>query len=120
MSDPVARSWRITRRALAAALVGGAAGVTWPRWAFWRPDTSALQALATRPDAAALRQLGLRLAATAPWPQDELIATLNASLARGGYDAAIAQDRASGALLAVDGWLVPETQALAGLWLASA
>ena len=79
-----------------------------------------LAALANRPDAADLHLLGERLRASAPRPMGELEAALSASLERGGYDAALAADRKAGALTAIDGWFIPETQALAGLWLASA
>lgn len=118
MSDPVARSWRITRRAFGATalgLAGAAALALWPRG-----TGGDLDALADRADAAELRILGERLRAATPWPKEELEAALGASLARGGYDAALAEDRKAGALVPVDGWLIPETQALAGLWLASA
>jgi hypothetical protein len=120
MSDPVARSWQLTRRTLgggALALLGLAAAETWPRWAFWRGNGSDLSGLASLPEAAALKALGARAGAQAL--SDEEAAALGARL-KDGYAAAVARDRAGGRLSSVDGWLVPETQALAGRWLASA
>lgn len=120
MSDPLARSWRVTRRTLGGgvlALLGLAAAQTWPRWAFWRGNGSDLAGLASLPEAAALTALGAR-AGAGPLSGEEA-ASLGARL-KDGYPAAVARDRAEGRLIAVDGWLVPETQALAGRWLASA
>ena len=60
MSDPVARSWQVTRRSLAGlglALAGLAAVETWPRWAFWRGG-GGFDSLASLPEAEALRALG--------------------------------------------------------------
>jgi hypothetical protein len=118
MSDPVARSWRITRRTLGAGLLGLAAAIGLNAWP--RGKEAELDALGARADASDLRIIGERLSATSPWPKDEVEAALSARLASGGYDAAVARDRRSGALTAVEGWLIPETQALAALWLASA
>lgn len=121
MSEPIARSWRITRRTLGASVLGAfglAAVQTWPRWAFWSSNGSELEALAALPQADALRALGSRLIRS-PSPPNAVATSLLERLA-GGYDSAVARDRAEGRLMAVDGWLVPETQALAGLWLASA
>lgn len=115
MSDPVERSWKVTRRTLgvsALALLGLAAAETWPAWRFW-PSGEGLSDLATRPDAAALRALGARLG---PPPAD-LEARLSERL-KVGYDAAVAEDRRNGALAPVDGWLVAETELLAAQWLA--
>lgn len=121
MSDPIARSWRTTRRSLGAsllALAGLAAFETWPRWAFWQSGAG-LADLTARPDSAPLRILGSRLLAGQPLSKAEIESRLSPRLAEGGYDAALGRDRAAGALIAIDGWLVPETQALAGAWLAS-
>jgi hypothetical protein len=120
MSDPVGRSWRLTRRTLggtALALLGLGAAESWPRWAFWRGNGSDLSALSGLPEAAALSALGARVPG-GPLSDDEA-ALLSARL-KDGYAAAVAQDRAEGRLSTVDGWLLPETQALAGRWLASA
>ncbi|MFO1235451.1 MAG: hypothetical protein U1F24_00195 [Alphaproteobacteria bacterium] len=122
MSGPTDRSWRITRRTLglaALAALGGTAAGTWPRWAFWRTALGAsLAALAGLPQAAALKALGARIAAGEG--REALAARLEASLAPDGYDAAVARDRAAGRFVVVDGWRVPETTALAAMWLASA
>ncbi len=122
MSDPVGRSWTVTRRTFGATVLGAlglAAVAAWPRWAFWRGSASSLGALAGLPQAAALKALGRQAQASLKVPADYADA-LAARLKDEGYDGAVARDRAEGRLLAIDGWLVPETQALAGLWLASA
>jgi len=122
MSGPTDRSWRITRRTLglsALAALGGTAAGTWPRWAFWRTAAGAsLAALASLPQAAALRALGARIVGEGM--DQGLEARLEAKLAPDGYDAAVARDRAAGRFVTVDGWRVPETAALAAVWLASA
>lgn len=122
MSGPTDRSWRITRRTLglsALAALGGTAAGTWPRWAFWRTAAGAsLAALASLPQAAALRALGARIVGEGM--DQGLEARLEAKLAPDGYDAAVARDRAAGRFVTVDGWRVPETTALAAMWLASA
>ena len=76
--------------------------------------TDRLDALADLPDAAALTALGARPDAAA---LSDVEARLDAKLGD-GYAAAIAADRASGKVLAVDGWQVPETQLLAAAYLA--
>jgi len=122
MSDPVGRSWAITRRTLGVtvlAALGLTAAETWPRWAFWRGSASSLDALAGLPQAAALKALGRQAQAGTTVPPG-YADTLARRLEAEGYEAAVAQDRAEGRLVPIDGWLVPETQALAGLWLASA
>ena len=110
MSDPVGRSWAITRRTLGVtvlAALGLTAAETWPRWAFWRGSASSLDALAGLPQAAALKALGRQAQAGTTVPP--------------GYADTLARRlEAEGRLVPIDGWLVPETQALAGLWLASA
>lgn len=122
MSGPTDRSWRITRRTLglsALAALGGTAAGTWPRWAFWRTAAGAsLAALASLPQAAALRALGARIVGEGM--DQGLEARLEAKLAPDGFDAAVARDRAAGRFVTVDGWRVPETTALAAMWLASA
>jgi len=114
MSDDVlARSRRITRRTFgisALAALGFALGRAWPSLF---PATG-LDALAGLPDAAALTALGARPDAAA---LSDVEARLDAKLGD-GYAAAIAADRASGKVLAVDGWQVPETQLLAAAYLA--
>lgn len=122
MSDPVARSWQVTRRSLAGlglGLLGLGAAETWPRWAFWRGGDG-LDSLASLPEAEALRALGKAVVVPPSMPPDAVAAALRERLADGGYAAAVALDLAEGRLMAAEGWLVPETQALAGLWLASA
>ncbi|MCC6919818.1 MAG: hypothetical protein IT548_11480 [Alphaproteobacteria bacterium] len=122
MSDPVARAWAVTRRTFGATLLGAlglAAVETWPRWAFWRGAASSLDALAGLPQAAALKALGRQAQAAMAIPAG-YADTLAARLGDEGYAGAVARDRAEGRLVSIDGWLVPETQALAGLWLASA
>jgi hypothetical protein len=124
MTDAVARSARITRRTLgvtALAALGWAAAETWPRWALWQdgPGTGTA-GLAALPQAPALKALGARVVAANPASRGAIEAELAPRLAEGGYDAAVARDNASGDLVAVDGWLIAKTTALASAWLASA
>ncbi len=119
MNDPLARSWTITRRTTGVAVLAmlGLVGVgTWPRWAFWRAP---LDALTHHPDAAALTAWGRYVRAIQPdLHTADLEARLSAHLAQ-GYDQALIEDYALARHLRIHGWLVPETQTLAGLWLAS-
>lgn len=122
MNDPVRRSACITRRTLGVTLASFAGFVTMPIWSRWmtQPGSTGLGDLASRGDAAPLKVLGTRVLAAHPFSHAELESRIGGRLAEIGYDAAIAEDRKTGALVAIDGWLVPETQALAGAWLASA
>lgn len=124
MSEDLRRASRITRRSFALCLVAvaGIAGeATWPHWAFWRGAAGrSPESLAELPQAADLKALGSRILAAGPADRAALEAQLGARLAEGGYEAAVAADRAAGRLAAVDGWLIPETTTLAAAWLASA
>ena len=114
MSDPLARARRITRRTFGLsvlAILGGALVHSWPR--LFAP--TGLDGLAGLPDAAALKSLGARPDVAA---LGDVSARLEAKLG-GGYPAALAADRAQGAILTVDGWALPETQVLAAAWLAA-
>lgn len=122
MTQPTARSGTITRRTLGAAILAGIgiAGVqTWPSWAFWQGGAG-LDDLAALPNADALRTLGARYIQTVRIDRAALEANLRTRLADGGFEAAVTRDRESGALVTIDGWGIPETEALASAWLASA
>lgn len=114
MSDPLVRARRITRRTLGVSMLA-VLGVTLVRsWPQLFPP-SGLDALADLPEAAALRSLGAR-------PEVAALVDVAARLQPrldGGYRAALAADRASGTILWVDGWALPETQVLAAAWLAA-
>lgn len=119
MSDPSARAWTVTRRSLGATFLAFA-GLAAVRWWPAASSVDAVASLAAHSDAPALRVLGARMLAATQLTHAEIQTRLGLRLAASGYDAALAQDRSSGALVAVDGWMVPETEALAGAWLASA
>lgn len=117
MSDPLARSRRITRRTFAVsalAALGLALARVWP--SLGPEPSAALDALANLPEAAALKALGARPEAAA---LEDVAARLEAKLETGGYQRAVAADRASGAVVPVDGWRLPETKVLAAAWLAA-
>ncbi len=114
MSDPLARSRRITRRTLGVFALA-AFGFTLARaWPSLFPPTG-LAALRDLPEAAALKMLGARPEAAG---LGDVAARLERKLDE-GYVAALARDRAAGAILSIDGWALPETQVLAAAWLAA-
>lgn len=115
MSDPLARSRRITRRTFGVAALA-VAGLVFARW---RPSLVAaptgIESLAGLPQAPALKALGARPDAAA---LGDVTARLTPKLADISYANALARDRAAGAILVVDGWRLPETQVLAAVYLA--
>jgi hypothetical protein len=101
-------------------LLAGAAVAAVDAW----PDSWALTArganlsdLAALPQAAALRHLGAQLLRVSPLTAADVEMRLLPRLAAGGLDGAIAEDRKTGTLVAVNGWQISESQALAGAWL---
>lgn len=110
MNDGQRRASRITRRTFGAMglALAAVAGVK-----FWPEDP--MDTLAARPDAGALAALGRLPALQA---LGDVPSKLSAKLEAGGYDAAVAADALNGAFVVLDGWHVPETTALAAVWLA--
>lgn len=114
MSENVlARSRRITRRTFGVSALAAAGFALAKAWPSLFPGRG-LGALASLPEAGALKALGARPEAAA---LGDVAARLEAKLGE-GYAAALAADRKAGAVLKVDGWVVPETQLLAAAWLA--
>ena len=121
MTSPTARSARITRRTFAVTILGGAAVAAvgaWPMSWSLSMGGSGLDELTSLPQADALRHLGRRMLAATPLALADVETRLQPRLAAGGLEAAIANDRSTGATIAINGWQICESQALAGAWLA--